>query len=238
MIKQNDGVVEPIRRRGVHRIRKRWPLRKHGADPESAVPQSPVMGADVAHHAEMVKKGRENVVVELIGSSDLLLVARGQIADPLGNLPQRKDFGCHPDRRLDGIGVLSAIVVEENVSGTPDFLGKLRLISPVPLFVDMVRGVEITVRPMLHGHVVGPGGPDGDFHTFDSVQHQQTKLAVEDIQAQDVFEARPVGEGMVTEDLSGTFERDPIAAQSIIADMGQVVTSQSAVREDHPSPFQ
>ena len=75
-------------------------FRQGKGDGKTAIPESGMVGADVAHYGEVVQERAENFLIEpIIVSNDLAVGWGGEIVVEGGELPDTHDFTHHPNGR-------------------------------------------------------------------------------------------------------------------------------------------
>ena len=85
--------------------------------------------------------------------------------------------------------------------------------------------------------MVGDGGADGHLDPLQGIQHQEPKLPVEAMDAQDIIEGRSRPELMPVCAGALVLERKHVGGQTVEADEFEVVARQVRIRNDQPSRF-
>ena len=99
---------------------------------------------------------------------------------------------------------------DEGLIAALHFIGQCGQRSGVLGGILEMSRIQIGMRAILMGEVIGPLGAERDFYSLDAVEQQKAQLAVKDIKVESMLEACPVFKDML---LGIAFEREePVGA--------------------------
>jgi len=182
-------------------------------DGEFAVPQSTVMGADIAHMGQMVKPGFQESLVKLVYVGYCATGGHwSEVAVPAGKLTQRHNFANNPNRR-QRFGVLQFVVTDKDFSGAFNFFLKCLAVFVITRAPMGQSRIQVGVRPVTVSHLVSPLAAHRHFDSFNGVKNQKAQFAIENIEVQNFFE---LGASPKAVRCMVCFERQPIADKPIV----------------------
>lgn len=114
-----------------------------------------------------------------------------------------------------------------------DITGEPRQIVVELATITVESGIEIAMRTTVMGQRVRPAATDGDLDFFHRIENEEAQAPIEVVQRGDRVEVRawPEAEAGLT---FGVLERQPVCAESIVADVLEPVFRPSDVRNYHP----
>lgn len=157
-----EALPRVLTRTGFNAVVDDWPAgrclaRQFGTTAKFTVPDSPVMGTDIAQVRQTAEPGAQHRHLHTKVLLDPLCIRwQTQVTQQGGNLFEGQELHGHPDGRLAGGAVILAAVVGEERFHLARAGRLLQLIQQPGMVVAGVEnsGVEIAVRAMVLGEGV------------------------------------------------------------------------------------
>lgn len=157
-------------------------LRYAHGDSEPTVPETAVVGAQVADVGQVMHEGNEYGFVKSIRVGNCLAIPpMFQILKPFGQKAEGHDLAGGPNGGEFRISVAGTVMINEGLSAAIDFFPQA--IQALLVFfrrMEVCR-IQIEMTSVSQRQDMRKACSEGNFNSFNGFKHKKTELAVEQV---------------------------------------------------------